>query len=610
MERLSSQEGRALLRKVGVKGSDIELDKVVANWDGYALVLSLLGAYLVDVHDGNVKYIREIKPPTVNEPRYERVQRVLRRYDEHLTQAEKEFLTTFSAFRLGVPPSLFTSIFQGVLPGQLPRQTHHTSDFLDILFRKFQRLYQWLIDRLLPSQRRVAARLKRQLNAPLADLRSRTFDAMIRRLVNYRILRYYPEANYYTMHPLISAHYFKRLKELPHKAKEIHQRIADYYLRIAGPIPERPTIENLAFPIEAVYHLCCAGSYERAYDVFWERVLQGASRVLTNKLNAWDVSLALVVEFFPNGDTSQEPQVSDLARKGWILNHVGLCLMNLGRLAEAVSFFEQSISISIKIENWENASVYLGNLTELYIFVGKLAASVDSARKALSFAYQAKSDLDKLNSLVNIAWATYLQGDNEIASATFQKAEALNKEMYSEAYLSRLAGIQHADYLRRVGSGGYARQVTEVNLKICLNNSWLASISMSYRLLGELDADREQHDQALENYNEALKIARSISVRDVLIEALLARGRWAARRGEVVAARSDLEEALNYACASGYRIYEADIRIALAWMHLANNNYLAAKAEAEKALLMSEEMGYHWGRVDAGEVLQALEQKF
>jgi hypothetical protein len=43
-------------------------------------------------------------------------------------------------------------------------------------------------------------------------------------------------------------------------------------------------------------------------------------------------------EFFPNNDLSQEPQVSSPRGKSWILNEVGLCLMNLGRLSDAAPF--------------------------------------------------------------------------------------------------------------------------------------------------------------------------------------------------------------------------------------------------------------------------------
>ena len=40
--------GTGTLRKVGVKGDDEALDQVVADWDGHALTLSLLGAYLAE----------------------------------------------------------------------------------------------------------------------------------------------------------------------------------------------------------------------------------------------------------------------------------------------------------------------------------------------------------------------------------------------------------------------------------------------------------------------------------------------------------------------------------------------------------------------------------
>jgi hypothetical protein len=104
-----------------------------------------------------------------------------------------------------------------------------------------------------------------------------------------------------------------------------------------------------------------------------------------------------------------------------------------------------------------------------------------------------------------------------------------------------------------------------------------------------------------------LKIARDISVRHVLIEALLARGRFNTKQGDAASAQSDLSEALDYAIASGYRIYEADIRIALAWMQRAKGDMVAARAEASRAKQMSEEMGYYWGKVDADEVMGKLQ---
>ena len=53
--------------------------------------------------------------PTADEPRYERVHRVLRRYDEHLSKEEREFLKLFSVFRLPVQESAFEKVFGQLL---------------------------------------------------------------------------------------------------------------------------------------------------------------------------------------------------------------------------------------------------------------------------------------------------------------------------------------------------------------------------------------------------------------------------------------------------------------------------------------------------------------
>jgi tetratricopeptide (TPR) repeat protein len=99
------------------------------------------------------------------------------------------------------------------------------------------------------------------------------------------------------------------------------------------------------------------------------------------------------------------------------------------------------------------------------------------------------------------------------------------------------------------------------------------------RSLGGLDSDAGDHASARAHYESALKIARSISVRHVLIEALLARGRWLAKHLKIANdAFSDLNEALGYCVESGYRIYEADVRVALGWAYLANG-------EKEKVIL-------------------------
>jgi len=330
--------------------------------------------------------------------------------------------------------------------------------------------------------------------------------------------------------------------------------------------------------------------------------------VIVHQLGAYETALALMLEFFPDGDTSQEPQVTGPSHKRWILNAVGFRLMSLGRLGEAASFYERSNAIALGMEDWHNTSIGYQNLAGLHAYLGTLTTSVDAASEAVALARHTENKRDDCKALAHQAWATHLSGDLEAAGAAFRQAETLEREINPNVrYLYATKGIQHADHLRRMGDADYARRATEANVEICEDGHYVVDLGRCYRTLGDLDADAGQHESAREHYDEALKIARVISVRHALIEALLARGRWAARRGDVAAARIDLDEALDYAIAGGYRICEADIRVGQAWAHRAAGDAEAAHAEAARARQMSVEMGYHWGQVDANEVLAAIE---
>jgi hypothetical protein len=179
-----------------------------------------------------------------------------------------------------------------------------------------------------------------------------------------------------------------------------------------------------------------------------------------------------------------------------------------------------------------------------------------------------------------------------------------------------MSDVHQADHLRRAGDLRYARELTEANLRFFQipGNSNFSVESLCHRILGDLDADIGQDDSAGQHYDEALKIAYGVSFRPALIEALLARGRWYTRHmKDESAAFNDLDAALAYAVQGSYRIYEADIRVALAWAHLTRGLRLssemdldAARAEAGYARRLSQEMEYRWGQLDAEEVIEKM----
>ncbi|MEL6525120.1 MAG: tetratricopeptide repeat protein, partial [Chloroflexota bacterium] len=491
-------------------------------------------------------------------------------YDKHLGEREKAFLKIFSVFRLPVATTAFDSVFRA--------DTGST------------------------------------LNAPLTELEDSAFANLITGLETRRLIKRTERENTttYSAHPLVQRHYRTALEQSGDDVTPVHKRVAEHYDSTSERPGSLPTLDDLKPYIEMVHHLCSAGVYDEAFAIRRDRISQGASFVLTEKLGADETSLNPMHEFFPGGDTSKEPQVRQQSAKRFILNEVGACLMNLGRLREAIPFYERKNAIALDMGDHHNASIGYQLLAGVYEKLGDLAQMQDAIEIALKEAQQVENEhtqmRDERDSKAYLAWAYHLQGYTAEASETFAETQTVETQIDSEKkYLYSGRGIWYADHLRRVGDTQTALTITETNLIICKSENWQFLISKCHRLLGDLAGDAGAHDEAHQHYDEALRLARNIDRLDTLIEALLGRGRWLAyHRKDVESAFNDLNEALGYATTSGYRIHEADIRVALAWAHLASGDVVQASAEAGRALGASHQMGYHWGVVDAQAVFDAL----
>jgi hypothetical protein len=60
LEELSSDAGAKLLRALGVKGPEAELRTASGEFDGHCLALTLLGSYLTDAYNGDIRCREEV----------------------------------------------------------------------------------------------------------------------------------------------------------------------------------------------------------------------------------------------------------------------------------------------------------------------------------------------------------------------------------------------------------------------------------------------------------------------------------------------------------------------------------------------------------------------
>lgn len=566
--RLNPNVGRALLQRLGATNDNADLDAVVQQWDGHALTLSLVGTLAMH-YGGDARAASaglQITPLAEDTRRtgryadqYDHVRRVLLRYDEHLTEEERTFLQRFSVFRTPV------EVVQ------------------------------------------------------IGKLEAETLKVVVTRLAGYRLLRRDLAAGTITMHPLVRNYYLAKLQA--EEAMSAHEQAKQYYLARASDTPYNPTLADLEPLVEAVHHACLAGAYDQAIQILDDEISQGDRHVLIHQLGAYEKALNILIGFFPNQDMHSLPSLINKSDQLYLFGWMGTCLQGLGRLAEAMTFYERSVTVSLEVEDWDSVCIGYQNLANLQILLGGLAGSLQAAQNLLRLSRRTKNKDYESNSLAILGWSVHLIGDVMKAAEAFQEAEALYKEEYpDQQYLDRNLGIYHADHLRRTGDGMYARRITETNLTYCQDSLWVSLVSQCHRLLGYLDADGGDHSRARDHFDEALRLARSIQKRDVLIEALLARGYWRAYWALqleklqdfgnlsmlMATAHDDLDEALGYAISGNYLLYECDIRIGLAWVYHHNGNHSIAQQYARRAATLAHEMDYHWGQLDAAKIATLL----
>ncbi|HEX2080267.1 MAG TPA: serine protease [Longimicrobium sp.] len=572
---LSRDEGRALLRALGASGTNAALDAVVADWSGHAFALSLLAALARDRYDGDVRRAAErLDSSPGRESRTEQVHHVLERYDEGVLPVERTLLILLSVLR--------TPITAG----------------------------------LLLRAARCAAGWDR-LDAPLESLDEPALVTLAERLVERRLVQASGPAasREYSVHPLVRRFYLERLAARDQAARQaLHTCLADFHYQWGAArmpyVPRRfrgspplPTLDALGPWIEVVHHACLAGLYDRAFT-FMRSELDGAQgSILLTALGAADVALSLARGFFPDGNPSREALVSREDDRDFLLNRIGACLAAQGRLGEGVGYYARSAARTSARGDWHNASINHRNLTALHADRGALAEATLTAAAAVDLARRSGVASDVYTSRAWQGWIAHLAGHLADAKAAFDDAEALCREATGAPHMVALRGVQHARHLLRTAQRNAAREVTLHNLAWCQSEGYLENISRCHALLGALAALDGDPASARRHHDAAVRAARASSVRSAVIEALVARGGWAARHGG--SALDDLEEALHEAATLGFNLLEADARVAIAWASLATGDQNRLRREAEHAEDASATWGYYWGQVDAQEVLAA-----
>jgi tetratricopeptide (TPR) repeat protein len=584
LEQLPPEAGAELLKKLGVQGPDKELREASEEFGGHGLALSLLGTYLRDVCDGDVRRRREV--PLLDEDIEQGVhaRSVMARYETWLGLSELQVLRLVGLFDRPAEAEALASL-RAAPP--IPGLTEEIGAGDEGRWRK------------------ALAKLRRARLLAVDD--GFGVDA----------------------HPLVRAYFGERLlAERPEAWRAGHERLYEHYRQAAPDLPE--TLEEMLPLYTAVVHGCRAGrAQETAADVYSRRILRGAEHFSWKKLGAFGSELTALAGFFDRSWDRPSAQLT-AADQAWILNEAGFVLRALGRLPEAVQPLRAGLEARIVEENWKNAAISAGNLSELTLTLGEVASAVQAGEESVELADRSGDAAERMSERTTLADALHQAGRWEESAASFREAEAMQAESLPQyPRLTSLPGYRYCDLLLSMaepedGSGVPVGQAAPADsdsigrrslpyktacedvrdrahhaIEIAQSNNWILDIALDHLSLGRAHLGLALTSGASPDFTEAAVYLdravdglRQSGNEDDLPRGLLARAALRRLRDSPDDAASDLGEAQEIAERGHMRLHEADVHLEWTRLSMQTGDLDDARRHLERARELVASTGY------------------
>jgi hypothetical protein len=260
LEQLSSDAGAKLLRALGVKGDGAELRSASDEFSGHCLALTLLGSYLTDAYNGDIRCRKEVSGLAHDI-----------RQGAHARKVMASYQTWF-----GEGPELSILRMLGL----------------------FDRPADEKAIRALLAPPAIQG-----LTEPLVDLSPIEWRTILARLRRARLLAGEDPHNPADLgtHPLVHEYFGEQLRSQRTEAwKECNRRLYHHYRATAPQLPG--SLREMEPLFLAVVCGCHAGLFREAlHEVYRPRIQRGKSSFAASVLGARGALLAVLVHFFEQG---------------------------------------------------------------------------------------------------------------------------------------------------------------------------------------------------------------------------------------------------------------------------------------------------------------------
>jgi hypothetical protein len=381
LEQLSGEAGAKLLRAVGVKGDEEKLRSASKEFSGHCLALTLLGSYLSDAYNGDIRFLQEVSARLGHDVRQ----------GAHARKVMESYQSWF-----GERPEVSVLLILG------------------------------LFDRPA-DEKAFAALLKppviRGLTESLTNLDQSEWRTILATLRRARLVAGEDplDPGHVDTHPLVREYFGEQLRSQRTEAwKECNRRLYHYYQALA---PELPNSFREMEPLfSAVICGCNAGLFREAlHEIYIRRIQRGDATFAANVLGARGVLLLVLAHFFEHGRWSSPLQIGAegqsltaedqlfvlmqagqhlTATRGMAAPEVGICYKRAESLAH-------SLNCPTTLQ-WA-----LGGQWRHSLMTDRLSATMEIAKRLYTLAQDQNDTLLLIGAYGALACTLYCLGDIE-----------------------------------------------------------------------------------------------------------------------------------------------------------------------------------------------------
>jgi predicted ATPase len=356
LEQLSSDAGAKLLQALGVKGHEAELRHASDEFSGHCLGLTLLGSFLTDAYNGNIRYRKEVSGLLAHDVRQ----------GVHARKVMESYQTW-----LGEGPELAVLRMLGL----------------------FDRPAN---EKALEALLKLPAILG--LTESLTDLRQAEWRTILAKLRRARLLAGEDphSPGQLDTHPLVREYFGEQLRSQQTDAwKECNRRLFHYYRTLAPRLPN--SFREMEPLFLAVICGCNAGLYHEAlHEIYIPRIQRGNDSFAANVLGARGPLLSVLVHFFEDGrwgspvETAVEGQSLVAEDQLFILLQAGRYLTATRGFGapEACICYERAEALCHSLDRPRLLSVALMGQWHYSLITDTVTATLQIAKRFYSLAHE------------------------------------------------------------------------------------------------------------------------------------------------------------------------------------------------------------------------------